>query len=140
MKLAHTYVKRKARIEINPLIDVVFFLLATFVMVSLSMIKNEGVPVHLPTATTAVPQERKSSVTISVTQSGEIYLDKMLVSEPELKTQLSLLKAKEADPQIFIHGDENTSFKNMMFVMDTIRGLGITKVSMQTRPAETKEK
>lgn len=135
MKIANSYVKRKARIEIIPLIDIIFFLLATFVMVSLSMIKNTGVPVRLPTAATALPQERRNPVTISVTRSGEIFVEKNLVNSEELKIQLNLLKAKEPDPQIFIHGDEETAFKNMMAVMDAVRSLGITKVSMQTRPA-----
>ncbi len=138
MRITNTYAKRKARIEIVPLIDIIFFLMATFVMVSLSMIKNEGVPVNLPAASTAMPQERSSGLTVSVTKSGEIYLDKQLVSEDQLKMQLSLWKAQEKDPRIFIHGDEETSFKNMMFVMDTIRGLGITKVAMQTRPGSAK--
>ena len=65
---------------------------------------------------------------------GEIFLDRKQVSASELATQLSLWKAKQTDPQIFIHGDEATSFKNMMLVLDTVRMLGISKVSMQTRP------
>ena len=137
MKLTNSYTKRRARIEIIPLIDIIFFLLATFVMVSLSMIKNEGVPVHLPTATTASPQERKNSVTVSVTKDGAIYLDKRAVSQSELKLQLGLWKAKETDPKVFIYGDRDTPFKNMMAVMDTIRSLGVTKVGMQTQTAET---
>ncbi len=137
MRIANSYTRRKARIEIIPLIDIIFFLLATFVMVSLSMIKNEGVPVNLPAASTAAPQERKGAeLTVSVTKSGEIYLEKQLVSAGELKMRLTLWKAKENDPRIFIHGDEETSFKNMMLVMDTIRSLGITKVAMQTQPVQ----
>jgi biopolymer transport protein ExbD len=133
MKIASSHVKRKARIEIIPLIDIIFFLLATFVMVSLSMIKNEGVPVNLPTAATASPQQRNNSLTVSVTKTGEIYLDKQPVSAEDLKMQLTLWKAKQEDPRIFIHGDEAASFKGIMHVMDTIRSLGITKVAMQTR-------
>jgi biopolymer transport protein ExbD len=140
MKLASTSAKRKARIEIIPLIDIIFFLLATFVMVSLSMIKNQGVPVNLPTASTAVPQERNNEVTLSVTQGGDIYFEKKLVSVEELKMALSLLKSKEPDPRIFIHGDEGAAFKNIMVVMDTVRSLGINKVTMQTRAKSPSEK
>ena len=53
MPISLPNVKRKARIEIIPLIDVVFFLLATFVMVSMSMVKNQGLQVRLPSAVTA---------------------------------------------------------------------------------------
>jgi biopolymer transport protein ExbD len=139
MKLQRSSRKRKARIEIIPLIDIIFFLLATFVMVSLSMVKNSGVPVNLPTATTAVPQERKNSVTISVTKSGDIYLDKQLSTRNQLQTQLAVWKARETDPRVFIYGDEETPFKNLMSVMDTVRSAGITKVAMQTRPANLNE-
>lgn len=47
---------KRARIEIIPLIDIIFFLLATFVMVSLSMVQNRGIPVTLPAAATGAPQ------------------------------------------------------------------------------------
>ena len=134
MRIQNPYVKRKARIEIIPLIDIIFFLLATFVMVSLSMIKNEGVPVKLPAASSAVPQERNNSLTISVTRAGEIYLEKKQVAAADLKEQIAFWKARQTDPQIFIHGDEQTPFKNLMQVLDTVRMLGISKVSMQTRP------
>lgn len=141
MKLRQSYGKRKARIEIIPLIDIIFFLMATFVMVSLSMIKNEGVPVNLPTATTAAPQERKESVTVSVMKDGSIFIDKQSVTLEEMKLQLSLWKAKQTDPRVFIFGDQETAFKNMMQVMDTIRSLGITKVAMQTQaPQKTEAK
>jgi len=139
MKLPRSYAKRRARIEIVPLIDIIFFLLATFVMVSLSMIKNEGVPLNLPTAATAVPQARQDSVTVSVTQTGEIFMDKVKMTTENLKTQLNLWKSKETDPKVFIHGDENVPFKFMMQVMDAVRSVGIVKVAMQTRPDDLKK-
>ena len=139
MKIVSSYGRKKARIEIIPLIDIIFFLLATFVMVSLSMIKNEGVPVNLPTAATSTPQEKRNDLTVSVIKTGEIYLDKQLVTPEELKIQLSLWKAKQTDPRIFIHGDQDASFKNIMLVMDTIRSLGITKVAMQTQAQNNRE-
>ena len=59
--------KRRARIEIIPLIDIMFFLLATFVMVSLSMVKSKGVPVHLPGAASGETQNREEFTSITVT-------------------------------------------------------------------------
>lgn len=139
MRLRNLSVKRKARIEIIPLIDIIFFLLATFVVVSLSMIRNTGVPVHLPASTTAVPQDRKQAVTLSVTRTGEIFLDQHPVSREDLAPRLSAWKAGQTDPQVFIHGDEEASLKHLMFVMDTVRTLGIVKVAMQTRPAVSQD-
>jgi len=139
MKLPRSYAKRRARIEIVPLIDIIFFLLATFVMVSLSMIKNEGVPVNLPTASTAVPQARQDSITVSVTGNGDFFVDQKKMTVEGLKSQLSLWKTSEPDPKVFIHGDENVPFKYMMQVMDTVRSAGIVKVAMQTRPDKVKK-
>jgi len=138
MRLASRYTKRRVRIEIVPLIDIIFFLLATFIMVSLSMIKNEGVLVNLPTAATSEHQENRNALTISVTKEGDFYLDKEMITRDELGERLGSLKVKEADPRIFIHGDEETSFKNMMFVMDTVRSHGITKVTMRTQGDKAK--
>ncbi len=139
MKLPRSYAKRRARIEIVPLIDIIFFLLATFVMVSLSMVKNEGVPVNLPTASTAAPQVRQDSVTVSVTQTGEIFMDKVKMTTEVLQSRLSLWKTSQKDPKVFIHGDENVPFKFMMQVMDAVRSVGIVKVAMQTRPDALKK-
>ncbi|MGB8466262.1 MAG: biopolymer transporter ExbD, partial [Terrimicrobiaceae bacterium] len=73
MKIPSPRATRKARIEIIPLIDIIFFLLATFVMMSLSMIKNRGIPVNLPVASSGVAQERKDYAAITVTAEGVLY-------------------------------------------------------------------
>src|SRR5829696_6099398 len=88
---------KRARIEIIPLIDIIFFLLATFVIVSLSMIKNQGIPVRLPTAATAAPQERKSAVTISVSETGQLFLDKEELTQPQLAERLRALKTSASE-------------------------------------------
>ncbi len=125
--------QRRARIEIIPLIDIVFFLLATFVMVSLSMVKNQGVPVNLPVASTGGPQERNESTTISVTASGEYYFNKEALDFDQLVHRLKTLKEQQADPRIFINGDEKAEFGRAIAVLDEVRKLGITKVAIQTR-------
>ena len=72
-----TRAHRKARIEIVPLIDVVFFLLATFVMVSLSMTRSQGMQVQLPSASTSQVQDSTDkALTLTVMETGEIYYNK----------------------------------------------------------------
>ncbi|MGH9797690.1 MAG: ExbD/TolR family protein, partial [Candidatus Polarisedimenticolia bacterium] len=70
---------KRARIEIIPLIDIIFFLLATFIMVSLSMTKNQGVQVALPTASTAASlgdqAELEKALTLSVNDKGEVFFN-----------------------------------------------------------------
>ena len=74
MKIPYASAKKRGRIEIVPLIDVIFFLLATFVMVSLSMVKNQGIFVNLPRASTGAPRERgqASVVTVTVTEKSRL--------------------------------------------------------------------
>ena len=125
--------KRKARIEIIPLIDVVFFLLATFVMVSMSMVKNQGVPVRLPSAATGVAEDRKAAVTLTVTEEGDVYLDKERIPLDSVKNRLKVLKISDPDLKVFINGDQHADFGQAVQILDEVRSLGITKVSIQTK-------
>ena len=127
--------KKRPRIEIIPLIDIVFFLLATFVMVSLSMVKNQGIAVNLPAAATGAPQEHSQATTISVNADGVIYFNKEAVDDTQLDTALRQLQEREGDPRIFINGDEGAPFGKAISVLDRIRKLGITKVAIQTQPS-----
>ena len=125
--------KRHARIEIIPLIDIMFFLLATFVMVSLSMVKSHGVPVRLPSTATGQHIEHKDFSTISVTASGQVYIDKEEVSLAQLGLKLAALRADNEEFKIFINGDEDARLGLAIEVLDTARSLGITKIAFETR-------
>ena len=125
--------KRHARIEIIPLIDIMFFLLATFVMVSLSMVKSHGVPVRLPSTATGQQIEHKDFSTISVTASGQVYIDKEEVSLAQLALKLAALRADNEEFKIFINGDEDARLGLAIEVLDTARSLGITKIAFETR-------
>jgi len=126
--------RRKARIEIIPLIDIIFFLFATFVMVSLSMVKNKGIPVNLPAAATGAPQEREHSAVVTVAKDGALFFNKQPVSSSELATALQDFAAANADPAIFINGDAEADFGSTVAVLDQVRALGINKVAIETRP------
>lgn len=126
--------KKHARIEIIPLIDIVFFLLATFVMVSMSMVKNKGIPVQLPVASSGTPQERKDFATISVTASGEVFFDKQQVSAESLEAALKGLIANHPEPRVFINGDTKAEFGKAIEVLDQVRRLGIKKIAIETKP------
>ena len=126
--------KRHARIEIIPLIDIVFFLLATFVMVSISMVKQKGIPVVLPSASTGAPQEKKEHVVITIFESGQLYLDKTEMTQEDLFAKLRLLKSQNPDLPILINGDAGARLGLAIQVLDEARRLGITKVAFETAP------
>ena len=128
----------EARIEIIPLIDIMFFLLAAFMLVSLSMVNLKGVKVNLPTATTATSDTRKDFVTISVDKSGLAYLDAKPMGEHELVTALKARHDAEPTLRVFISGDQDSRHGDMMHVLDVVRSAGIEKVAFETRNAAAK--
>ena len=134
MNVSSPRANKKARIEIIPLIDIIFFLLATFVMVSLSMVKNKGIPVNLPVATASQAQDKKDFVSISVTERGEIFWDKEQTSLAELPARLKKLKSANPDPKIFLNGDTKAQLGEAVAVLDEIRIAGISKVAIETKP------
>lgn len=133
MKIPLPVVKRRARIEIIPLIDIIFFLLATFVMVSLSMVKNQGIAINLPKASTSTSQDIEKLLTVSITEQGEIYLDKKKTQMDGLIIELKQLKAADPNLKVLINGDDKASFGTAITVLDEVRKLGIAKVSIRTK-------
>jgi biopolymer transport protein ExbD len=125
--------RKRARIEIIPLIDVIFFLLATFMMVSLSMVKNKGISVNLPAASTSASLEKQNDTTISVTKTGELFFNKEPMLLDQLPARLAQLKAEQADPKVFINGDEKAFFGAAVEVLDDLRKAGISKVAIDTK-------
>ena len=126
--------KRHARIEIIPLIDIVFFLLATFVMVSISMVKQMGIPVVLPSASTGASQEKKEHVVVTISEAGQFYLDKTEMTQEDLFGKIRLLKSQNPDLPILINGDAGARLGLAIQVLDEARRLGITKVAFETAP------
>jgi len=128
--------KKGARIEIIPLIDIIFFLLATFVMVSLSMTKNQGVQVALPTASTGASlgdqSEMDKTVTLSVNDKGEVFFNKEKITAAQLPMKLQTYKAQAKDPKCVINADAGADFKHVVVVLDEVRKVGIAKVGINT--------
>ena len=125
--------KKKARIEIIPLIDVIFFLLATFVLFTLSLNKSQGVPVILPQTETGEPRDPTGTATISVTEAGLIAWDKDFINLQEFLVRLQKFKASDPLARILINGDENAMFNTAIYVFDEARKAGFEKVFIETK-------
>lgn len=128
--------RKRARIEIIPLIDIIFFLLATFIMVSLSMTKNQGVQVSLPTAGTAASlgdqQEMEKALTLSVNDKGDVFFNKEKITLAQLPMRLQTFKSTAKDPKVIVNSDAAADFKHVVAVLDEVRRIGITKVGINT--------
>jgi biopolymer transport protein ExbD len=123
--------QRRARIEILPLIDIVFLLLVFFIYAMLSMAVHRGVPVNLP-ASSSAEIERKLTLSVTIKQSGEIVLERDRVL---LRDLASLLHAKariSGDLGVLLFADSEVSCQLLVKVLDQIRSAGVTRVSLQT--------
>lgn len=126
--------KKKARIEIIPLIDVIFFLLATFVLFTLALNKSEGLSgVLLPESETGEPRDASDSVTITVTQEGTLGWNKDPVTLDEFLARLQSYKASNPEGRILINGDDNALFSQAIYVFDEVRKAGFQRVLIETR-------
>jgi len=128
--------RKRARIEIIPLIDIIFFLLATFIMVSLSMTKNQGVQVALPSAASAASlgdqQELDKAVTLSVNAKGEIFYNKDKITIAQLPLKLQTLKSTSKDPKVIMNADGDASMKQVIAVLDEVRKQDIHNAAFNT--------
>ena|SRR5579871_1360317 len=129
--------ENEARIEIIPLIDIMFFLLASFMLVSLSMVNLKSVKVNLPTATQATTDSKKDFASISVDKAGVMYLDKQPVGAKELSASLSAWRATNDAVRVFISGDQDVRYGAVMRALDLVRSTGIEKVAFEIRSPDS---
>lgn len=127
--------RRQARVEIIPLIDVVFFLLATFVLFTLSLNRIKAIPLNLPF--TGEGREKPEMVTIQVTDGGAAYWNRELVGLGEIPARLAQYKTQTDTPRVVVTGDDRAKFGPMITVLDKVRRAGITTFSVETKPRPT---
>ncbi len=137
MKLHSPIPQKKARLEIIPLIDVMFFLLASFMMVSLTMTKQQTIKVNLPVAAASQPDFKPDMINLAVSAAGDIYLDTNPVSLPDLERTLAARRAAAPETPVYISGDAATRHADMVRVLDTVRRAGFSKVAFNVRATAT---
>jgi biopolymer transport protein ExbD len=125
--------QEEARIEIIPLIDIMFFLLAAFMLVSLSMVNLKNIKVNLPTAANATPDSSRDLVNISIDKAGVPHLDSRAIGLHELAAALASLQKTNASPRVFISGDREARHGDVIKVLDLVRGSGIEKIAFEIR-------
>ena len=135
--------KKKARIEIIPLIDVVFFLLATFVLFTLSLQRISSLPVTLPVASPpGPPNPNDTTIYLQVSDEGTYYWKQgqgnaELISVSEIAPRLQDYKRSETNPRVLIRGDNKARFGAAVFALDEVRKSGIEQVSVETVSSPT---
>src|ERR1700751_2261463 len=104
MRVTSPIPHKKARIEIIPLIDIMFFLLASFMMVSLSQVHMKGIKVNLPTGVSGETQNKREYVSLSVDKDGYFYFDKEHIEFDKVLPKLQAIYATSPDAKIFVRG------------------------------------
>jgi biopolymer transport protein ExbD len=138
MKISSPIPRRRSRIVIIPLIDIMFFLLASFMMISLQMSRTANIKVNLPSATLSAQDYKPDMVNIAVDKSGSIWLERKQIALPDLSQVLTARFHANTNLPVYISGDRDTLHGDMVKVYETVRSAGIQKVSFMTgsHPAE----
>ncbi len=135
MKLKTGFEGKKTRIDMIPLIDIVFLLLVFFIYAMLSMTIQRGLKVNVPQSVTgSVNQDEYISITINA--EGDIFLNKERVTLAELPGKIKILRASNPDQKIFINGDKKTELGIAIETLDTLRSNGIEEINFVTTKAE----
>jgi biopolymer transport protein ExbD len=134
MRVSSPIPHHKARIEIIPLIDIMFFLLASFMMVSLSQVHMKGMKVTLPTGQTGETQAKNEYISVSVDRDGHPYFDKEeMRSYDDLAARLRKVHDENPEAKVFVRGDADTVHFNIIRVLDTLRSVGFYKVAFEIK-------
>jgi biopolymer transport protein ExbD len=137
MEVASPIPKKHARIEIIPLIDIMFFLLASFMMVSLSQTTMKGMKVDLPVGASGQTQSKKDYVSLSVDKDGYYYFDKTRIALEEILPKLQQVYRTNPEAKIFIRGDREAVHGNVTRMLDQIRSSGFSKISFEIKSQAT---
>lgn len=131
-------VGRKVRLEIIPFIDIMFFLLATSMMVSLSMIENHGLELNLPTATSAKPQDQvENTQTVSVAKTGELFLNNEPITLSALRARFGQLILENSQTRLVLQGEHDCPYGVVVQVFDSARAQGLTRLVIRTARSES---
>ena len=138
MKIGSPIPHKKARIEIIPLIDIMFFLLASFMLASLSMMRLQSIAMNLPTATAPKRDTKPQMVTVAVDKQGNVTVDKQPYDFVALERYLAARVLTNATLPVYIVGNEMATHGMVINVLDLVKSAGVKNVSFaigQSTPA-----
>jgi biopolymer transport protein ExbD len=124
-----------ARIEVVPLIDIMFFLLASFMMVSLSMTQIHRVNLKLPVSTSAVADNKVPPVHLAIDAHGIATWDAVIVTPTEITARLIQMKPDE-NTRVLIGADRDCRHQHVLAVLDAVRAAKVAQVSFESKPLE----
>jgi biopolymer transport protein ExbD len=126
--------QRKARIDMLPLIDIVFLLLVFFIYAMLSMAIHHALPIALPVSSTA-PMEKQVILSVTVDREGSVFVDKTPVMLERLAETLKEKTALTKEPGVQLFADNHITYQTLYRVIDQIKLAGISRLSLECERA-----
>jgi biopolymer transport protein ExbD len=130
MRLPEDNETRQAVVNILPMIDVIFAILTFFIMSTLYLTNDEGLPVNLPQAVSSTSQDQ-ATVTLTITADGELFLGKDAIALTDLANEVKTIAAG-GPIQVTIRADENTNHGSVVTAMDQLRQVEGVKLGIAT--------
>ncbi len=137
MKLRSPIAHKKTRLEIIPLIDVMFFLLASFMMVSLTMSKQQTIKVDLPVAAAAKSDFKPDMINLAVNAKGDLFYNTERLTLPDIERRLTERHGSDPNTPVYISGDADTRHADMVKALDLVRQIGFNKVAFNVKASTT---
>ncbi len=122
-----------ATINVVPLIDVLFALLTFFIMSTLFLTRQEGLPVNLPKAATSQQSQIPTRITVTVDPKGQLSLNKKPTTVETLTEQIRTLMGKNPEIVVVINADNKVEHGNVVAVMDRVRQIKGAKLAIATQ-------
>jgi biopolymer transport protein ExbD len=135
MKIRTPIPEKKSRLEIIPLIDIMFFLLAAFMMISLQMQIVRTVKANLPTATLATSSAKPDIVNLLVNRDGQVSVDQKIVSFSDLNSLLTNRFSANTNLPVYITGAKDATHGSVVYVLDLVKRAGIAHVAIAVQAA-----
>ncbi len=136
MKIHSPLPQRHTRLEIIPLIDIMFFLLASFMMVSLQMQKVRALKASLPTATLAASTVKPDMINLKVDRFGQVSADDKPISLSDLSTMLAKRREANTNVPVYITGSKDATHGSIIYVLDLVKRAGIQRVAISVKAAQ----
>ena len=129
---------KKARIEIIPMIDTIFFLLVFFMISTLSMTQFKGMPVNLPKAVSG-QQAPAESAAVTIDKDGRLFLNQQAIDKTALGDALRQQLVKNAEMLVVINADDGVEHGRVVEVMDIARSANVAKMAIAVKPKEQRK-
>ncbi len=123
----------EVKIELLPLIDVIFCILTFFLLAAVNFSRQQAINLDLPQARTSTPQ-MKDMLIVSIDNIGQLYVEKELVTRTVLSAKIEEYKQQNPDGLMVLYASKNTTYREVVEVLDILRQVGGERVALATIP------